>query len=61
MKNLGQVDTILGIKVRQHSGDFALSQSHYVEKVLKHFSHLNIKEENAPFDPSVLMLAGYQG
>lgn len=34
MKDLGQVDTISSIKVKQHSGAFALSQSHYIEKVL---------------------------
>lgn len=31
---------------------FALCQSHYVEKVLNKFSHLNIKEANTPFDVS---------
>ena len=35
MKDLGEVDTILGIKVRKHSGGFALCQSHYIEKVLR--------------------------
>ena len=28
MKDLGEVDTILGIKVYKHSGGFALTQSH---------------------------------
>ena len=32
MKDLGEVDTILGIKIRRNSGGFALSQSYYVEK-----------------------------
>ena len=53
MKNLGQVDTILGIKVRQHSGSFFLSQSHYIEKVLEKFCHLNIKDANTSFDPRI--------
>ena len=57
MKDLGQVDTILGIKVRQHSGGFALSQSHYIEKVLKKFSHLNIKEANTLIDPSIKLIS----
>ena len=52
MKDLNEVDTILGIKVRKHSGGFSLCQSHYIEKVLTKFKHLNIKEGNTPYDVS---------
>ena len=52
MKDLNEVDTILGIKVRKHSGGFSLCQSHYIEKVLTKFKHLNIKEANTPYDVS---------
>ncbi|CAL1362657.1 unnamed protein product [Linum trigynum] len=57
MKDLGEVDTILGIKVKKHSGGFALSQSHYVEKMLKKFEHLDIKEANTPYDVSFKLCA----
>ena len=53
MKDLNEVDTILGIKIKRHSGGFALCQSHYVEKVLQRFEHLNIKEANTPFNWSI--------
>ena len=68
MKDLGQVDTILGIKVKQNSGDFELGQSHYVEKVLEDFElgqshyvekaldkfkYLKFKEVNITFDLSL--------
>ncbi|KAI3815113.1 hypothetical protein L1987_14769 [Smallanthus sonchifolius] len=53
MKDLGEVDTILGIKVKRTDGQISLSQSHYIEKVLTKFQHLNIKEFNTPFDPAV--------
>jgi hypothetical protein len=53
MKNLGEVDTILGIKVKKHSNDYAFNQSHYIEKMLDKFKHLNIKEANTPFDSSM--------
>ncbi|PKI64657.1 hypothetical protein CRG98_014946 [Punica granatum] len=33
MKDLNEVDTILGINVQKHERGFALSQSHYIEKV----------------------------
>jgi len=46
MKNLNEVDTILGIKIRKHSGSFVLCQSHYIDKVLNKFNHLNIKVAN---------------
>ncbi|KAK3017639.1 hypothetical protein RJ639_003231 [Escallonia herrerae] len=44
MKDLNEVDTVLGIKVKKHSGGYALSQSHYIEKMLLKFQHLGIKE-----------------
>ena len=53
MKDLNEVDTILGIKIKRHSRGFALSQSHYVEKVLQRFEHLNINEANKLFDRSL--------
>ncbi|KAJ9552890.1 LOW QUALITY PROTEIN: hypothetical protein OSB04_016935 [Centaurea solstitialis] len=53
MKDLGVVDTILGIKVKRSESQFSLSQSHYIEKILKKFQHLNIKEFNTPFGSSV--------
>ena len=34
MKDLGEVDKILGVKVKRHSGGFSLCQSHYIEKTL---------------------------
>ena len=34
MKDLNEVDTILGIKIKGHNKGFALCQSHYIEKVL---------------------------
>ena len=52
MKDLNEVDTILGIKVHKHEIGFALSQSHYIKKVLEKFEHLKIKESNTPYDPN---------
>jgi hypothetical protein len=53
MKDLNKVDIILGIKVKKHSGGYALCQSHYIEKWLLKFKHLQIKEANIPFDSSI--------
>uniref|UniRef100_A0A2N9EQJ0 CCHC-type domain-containing protein n=1 Tax=Fagus sylvatica TaxID=28930 RepID=A0A2N9EQJ0_FAGSY len=38
------------IKVKRHSEGYALCQSHYIEKVLLKYKHLNVKEVNTPFD-----------
>ena len=50
MKDFGELDTILVIKVHKHSEGFALSQSHYVTKILNKFQHLHFKEANTPYD-----------
>jgi len=46
IKDLNEVDIILGIKVKKKKNivrGFALCQSHYIEKILNKFNHLNIK------------------
>jgi hypothetical protein len=50
MKDLKEVGTILGIKVKKFSGGYALCQSHYIEKMLLKFQHLGIKEASTPYD-----------
>lgn len=52
MKDLGQVDIILGIKVTKTSVGYYLSQPHYIENVINKFKHLNIKECSTSIDPS---------
>jgi ribonuclease I len=53
MKDLGEVDTILGIKVKKHSSCYAFNQSYYIEKMIDKFKYLNIKETNTLFDFSM--------
>ena len=52
MKYMGEVDTILGVKVKKYRGGYALCQSHYIDKVISKFNHLGIKEVNTPLDAS---------
>ena len=59
MKDLGEVDTILGIKVKRTGNQISLSQSHYIKKILTKFQHLNIKKFNTPFDSSVKLSLNY--
>ena len=37
MKDLGEADVILGIKIKTDGGRIKLIQSHYIEKVLNRF------------------------
>ncbi|GJW75361.1 retrovirus-related pol polyprotein from transposon TNT 1-94 [Tanacetum coccineum] len=52
MKDMNEVDTILGIKVKRHSGGYALNQCHYIDKIIDKFQHLNIEEANTPYESS---------
>ena len=43
MKELGLADVILGISVKKNHEGYVLTQSHYVESVLKRFGHYDSK------------------
>lgn len=53
MKDLGETDVILGVKVTKTSNGFSLSQAHYVEKVLKKFNSFDVVPVKTPYDPSI--------
>ncbi|GKB98097.1 zinc finger, CCHC-type containing protein [Tanacetum coccineum] len=52
MKYMNEVDTILGIKVKRHSGGYALKQCHYIDKIINKFQHLKTEEENTLYESS---------
>ncbi|XP_074305573.1 secreted RxLR effector protein 161-like [Silene latifolia] len=53
MKDLGQADVILGIKLVKTDKGIALTQSHYVEKMLRKFGYFDTSPVASPFDSSV--------
>ncbi|XP_074267011.1 uncharacterized protein LOC141590312 [Silene latifolia] len=53
MKDLGEADVILGVRVVKNSNGISLSQSHYVEKVLKKFKSFDVIPARTPYDASV--------
>jgi hypothetical protein len=53
MKDLGQADVILNIKLIKGENGITLSQSHYVEKVLIRFGFSDCKSISTPYDPQV--------
>ncbi|GJR41667.1 hypothetical protein Tco_1309770 [Tanacetum coccineum] len=41
MKDIGEADVIFGIRIKHESNGIAISQSHYIEKVLKKFNYFD--------------------
>ncbi|GJX71832.1 hypothetical protein Tco_0309003 [Tanacetum coccineum] len=39
MKDMGEADVILGIKITRENKGIVITQSHYIEKILKKFNH----------------------
>ena len=56
MKDLGEADVILNIKLlREGNGGVTLVQSHYVKKVLNRFGYSECTPSPTPYFPSVLL------
>ena len=56
MKDMGLADVILGIKIHRTSEGLALSQTHYITKILEKFKSLNIIPVKNPVVPSFRLL-----
>ncbi|KAK6117159.1 hypothetical protein DH2020_049038 [Rehmannia glutinosa] len=57
MNDMGTADVILGTKISRTPDGIILSQSHYVEKVLKKFNALDSSPSKTPIDISVNLVA----
>jgi len=55
MKDLGEANVILNIKLIKDESGITLLQSHYVEKVLRWFGFMDSKPSLTPYDPSVTL------
>jgi len=53
MKDMGEADVILGIKIQKTNTGFSLSPSHYIEKMLKKFNQFDLTPVRTPYDPSI--------
>ena len=53
MKDLGEADVILGVKIKRNANGFSLFQSHYIEKMLKKFDCFDVVPVRTPYDPSI--------
>ncbi|GKA32914.1 zinc finger, CCHC-type containing protein [Tanacetum coccineum] len=52
MKDTGEADVILGIRIKHESNGIAISQSHYIENVLKKFNYFDCTLVSTPMDAS---------
>ncbi|KAL0556203.1 hypothetical protein IC582_004713 [Cucumis melo] len=53
MKDLGEADIILGIKITRTKNGISLDQSYYIEKILKKYNYFDSKPACTPYDSSV--------
>ncbi|XP_077214618.1 uncharacterized protein LOC143849484 [Tasmannia lanceolata] len=56
MKDMGEANVILGMKISKTKVGFTLSQPHYVEKILKRFNNFDVKPVSSPYDSSVKLV-----
>ncbi|CAM8957966.1 unnamed protein product [Rhodiola kirilowii] len=52
MKDMGEAEVILGIRIERIKGGLALTQSQYIEKVLKKYKYLDCRPMSTPFESS---------
>ncbi|GJV46655.1 zinc finger, CCHC-type containing protein [Tanacetum coccineum] len=52
IKDTGKADVILGIRIKHGSNGIAISQSHYIDKVLKKFNYFDCTPVSTPIDTS---------
>ena len=55
MKDLGEVDVILNIKLIKCENVITFLQSHYIEKILRRFGYMDNKTSSTPYDPSLIL------
>jgi hypothetical protein len=55
MKDLGECDVILDIKLIKGENENTLTQSHYVEKFFSHFGYKDSKPSPTPYNHSLIL------
>ena len=53
IKDVGEANVILGIRILREQESITLSQSHYIEKVLDKFNQSDCIPASTPFDPNI--------
>ncbi|XP_025981715.1 uncharacterized protein [Glycine max] len=56
MKDMGEADVILGIKIKRGNNGISISQSHYIEKIFEKFNFKDCSPVSTPIDPNLKLL-----
>ena len=56
MKDMGEANVILGVKITRMGDSIMLSQEHYIEKILKRFGHFDAKPVSTPYDANTHLM-----
>nr|GEZ85123.1 zinc finger, CCHC-type [Tanacetum cinerariifolium]GEZ85759.1 zinc finger, CCHC-type [Tanacetum cinerariifolium] len=51
IKDMGEANVILGITIKHENKGIVITQSHYIEKILKKFNHEDCSLMSTPMDP----------
>ncbi|GJS58899.1 zinc finger, CCHC-type containing protein [Tanacetum coccineum] len=61
MKDMGEADVIIGIRIKHESNRIAISQSHYIGNVLKKFNYFDYTPVSTPMDTSEKLMPNKVG
>ena len=50
MKDMGEVNVILGVRIIRNGDSILLSQEQYIEKLLRKFGYYDFKPVSTPYD-----------
>ncbi|GKD73296.1 zinc finger, CCHC-type containing protein [Tanacetum coccineum] len=56
MKDMGEADVILGIRIKRKDKGITITQSHYIEKILKKFKCDDCCPVSTPLDPTIKLM-----
>jgi hypothetical protein len=59
MKDMGKANVILDIKVLRYDNCITLSQSHYVEKLLKRYKYFDYSPMSTPYDSKIHLVKNH--
>ncbi|GJR76037.1 zinc finger, CCHC-type containing protein [Tanacetum coccineum] len=61
IKDMGEANVILGIRIKHESNEISVFQSHYIEKVLKKFNYFDCTPVGTPMDTSEKLMPNNVG
>ena len=56
MKDMGEAEVILGIRIKKETNGISITQSHYIEKILSKFNFKDCSLVRTPIDPSLKLV-----